>query len=177
MSRAPCLILAGAAVAGSVVSLVAPLPTFLVWNASASAPRGLYRIADAGALDVPDLVVVAPPETIASFLHEGGYLAYGTPILKRVAALSGQTVCRLDRSVSVDGVALGAALPSDRLGRPLPVWQGCWRVGPGEIFLMNFDVRDSLDGRYFGPIPRDAVVGRAVPLYTDEDGDGRFAWQ
>lgn len=177
MSRAPCLILAGAAVAGSVASLVAPLPTLLVWNASASAPRGLYRIADTSALGVPDLVVVAPPETIASFTHEGGYLPLGTPMFKRVAALTGQMVCRFNGSVAVDGVALGDALRRDRLGRPLPVWQGCRRVGSGEIFLMNFEVRDSLDGRYFGLIPRDAVIGRAIPLYTDEDGDGRFVWQ
>ncbi len=39
---------------------------------------------------------------------------------------------------------------------------------------MNWQVRDCLDGRYFGPLPASAVIGRAIPLYTDEDGDGRF---
>ena len=42
---------------------------------------------------------------------------------------------------------------------------------------MNADVRDSLDGRYFGPIPVSAVIGRATPIYTDEAGDGRFVWR
>jgi len=41
---------------------------------------------------------------------------------------------------------------------------------------MNWDVPDSLDGRYFGPIPTSSVIGRALPLWTDEDGDGRFVW-
>ena len=42
---------------------------------------------------------------------------------------------------------------------------------------LNWQVRDSLDGRYFGPLPATAVIGRATPLYTDEDGDGRFVWR
>ena len=65
---------------------------------------------------------------------------------------------------------------SDR-GNPLPVWRGCRVVAEGELFLMNGQVRDSLDGRYFGPLPASAVIGRAIPLYTDEDGDGRFVWR
>jgi type IV secretory pathway protease TraF len=38
-----------------------------------------------------------------------------------------------------------------------------------EVFLMNWDEPASLDGRYFGPIPLHAVVGRAVPLWTFEE--------
>ena len=47
----------------------------------------------------------------------------------------------------------------------------------GEIFLMNPTVPDSLDGRYFGPLPVTSIVARAVPLWTDETGDGRFVWR
>lgn len=43
--------------------------------------------------------------------------------------------------------------------------------------LMNPDVGDSLDGRYFGPFPASAVIGHAIPLFTDEDGEGRFVWR
>ena len=42
---------------------------------------------------------------------------------------------------------------------------------------MNWEVRDSLDGRYFGPLPAASIIGRAQPLYTDDDGDGRFEWR
>jgi type IV secretory pathway protease TraF len=42
---------------------------------------------------------------------------------------------------------------------------------------MNPTVPDSLDGRYFGPLPVASIVARATPLYTDEDGDGRFVWR
>ena len=117
------------------------------------------------------------PEPLAAFLAERGYLACGVPLLKRVAALPGQTVCRVEGAVTVDGIAMGEALARDRFGRPLPVWQGCRIVAPDELFLMNFDIGDSLDGRYFGPLARSAVIGRATPLYTEEDDDGRFVWR
>ncbi len=149
----------------------------LIWNASASTPIGLYSIQPAGHLEVTDLVAVNAPEPLAGFLADGGYLPRGVPLMKRVVALPGQEVCRIGRDIMVDSVAIGSALERDRLGRSLPVWQGCRRIADGELFLMNWQVRDSLDGRYFGPLPASTVIGRAVPVWTDEDGDGRFEWR
>ena len=34
---------------------------------------------------------------------------------------------------------------------------------------MNWDEPDSLDGRYFGPTPRSALLGRARPLWTGDE--------
>ena len=42
---------------------------------------------------------------------------------------------------------------------------------------MNWQSADSLDSRYFGPLPVSSIVGQAMPLWTDEDGDGHFEWQ
>lgn len=81
--------------------------------------------------------------------------------MKRIAALPGQTVCRIGRNVSVDTIAMGEALARDRRGRELPVWQGCRTLGAGEIFLMNWDVQDSLDGRY-SSAPRQASRGASA---------------
>jgi len=97
--------------------------------------------------------------------------------MKRIAALPGQTVCRIGRNVTVDTIAMGEALARDRRGRELPVWQGCRTLGASEIFLMNWDVQDSLDGRYFGPLPKSSIIGHALPLWTDEGGDGRYQWR
>ncbi|WP_407808323.1 S26 family signal peptidase, partial [Staphylococcus aureus] len=84
---------------------------------------------------------------------DGGYLPRGVPLLKRVAGLPGQRVCRSGRTITVDGRAIGDALDRDRRGRELPTWQGCRVIADDELFLMNWQVRDSLDGRYFGPLP------------------------
>ena len=149
----------------------------LIWNASASTPVGLYAITRSPRLEVTDLVAVNAPEPLASFLAERGYLPRGVPLMKRVAALPGQQVCRTGTHVTIDGIAMGDALARDRLGRDLPIWQGCRRIAGNEIFLMNWSVEDSLDGRYFGPVSASSIIGRATPLYTDEDGDGRFEWR
>ena len=160
-----------------LTTALAPMPIKLIWNASASAPIGLYKVEAGGLFAVTDLVAVDAPEPLATFLAERRYLPRGAPLLKCVVAVSRQTVCRTGLVISVDGITVGAALERDRAGRDLPVWQGCKRIGPSEVFLMNPQVRDSLDGRYFGLTSTDRIIGRAVPLWTDRDGDGRFQWR
>lgn len=166
--------LAVLAVGGSAFSHPAP---WLIWNATASTPTGLYALRPVGSLRTLELVAVRPPEPIASYLADGGFLPKGVPLLKHVMAMPGQTVCRSDDAVTVDHVEVGAAQTLDHLGRPLPNWSGCRTLHPGEVFLMNPTAPDSLDGRYFGPLPVTSIVARAVPLWTDEAGDGRFVWR
>jgi conjugative transfer signal peptidase TraF len=145
-----------------------PAPS-LVWNASESVPIGLYRVKPAGKLTVADLVVAMPPEPLATFFSEGGYLPRGVPLIKRVLALPEQTVCRKGLAISVDGIEMGLARERDSRGRPLPDWQDCRVIAKGDVFLMNWDEPASLDGRYFGPIAASSIVGRADPLWRFEE--------
>ena len=177
MSRRHILAVSMLAVGTLVATAVADLPTRLIWNATASAPIGLYTVAPADALEIPELVAIMPHEPLERFMVERGYIGRGVPLLKHIAALPGQEVCRTGSAVAVDAVPFGDALDRDRRGRPLPVWQGCRRIANGDIFLMNPSVPDSLDGRYFGPLPARDLIGKATPLYTDEAGDGRFVWR
>ncbi|RAI01452.1 S26 family signal peptidase [Acuticoccus sediminis] len=177
MTRFGYVMLTYFAAIGVAAAAVVPTSTRLVWNVSASAPIGLYRIDPAERLEVPDLVAVMPPDPLEGFMVERGYIGRDVPILKRVLGLPGQRICRIGRTITVDGIAMGKALDHDRLDRPLPVWSGCRVVADDELFLMNWQVPDSLDGRYFGPLPATTVIGRAIPLYTDEDGNGRFVWR
>lgn len=148
-----------AALGFGVLAVVSPGPKF-IWNASASVPVGLYVLHPVGKLRVGDLLAIKPPTPLAAFLGQRHYLPLGVPMLKHVAALSRQTVCRNGRNVTVDGKAVAVALDRDRLGRPLPVWNGCRIIAPGAVFLLNARW-DSLDGRYFGPLPMTSVMGRA----------------
>ncbi|QHC34729.1 S26 family signal peptidase [Komagataeibacter xylinus] len=161
---------------GVAVASIVHVPVKLLWNASASTPLGLYDLRAQNGLTAGDLVAVRPPKPLADFMVGRGYIGRNVPLLKSVAALPGQQVCRVGRTVTVDGVKLGDAQDRDRRGRVLPIWQGCRRIAPDQIFLMNSSIRDSLDGRYFGPLPRATVIGRATPLYTDAHGDGHFVW-
>jgi conjugative transfer signal peptidase TraF len=158
-----------AAAAMLLSTIAAKPPTHYIWNISESVPISLYQIQPTGRLFVTELVAVEPPEALATFLADGQFLPSGIPMLKRVLALPGQTVCRDQLTVTVDETEMGAAREHDSRGRPLPVWQGYRVVADGEVFLMNWQSADSLDGRYFGALPASAIIGKAEPLWTREE--------
>jgi conjugative transfer signal peptidase TraF len=155
----------GAAMLVAFGSWIHPAPQ-LIWNASASVPIGLYAVDPPRAPKVADLVVVTPPAPLAQFLASRGYLPTGVPMLKHIGAVGGHTVCRYGSAVRIDGQLVGKALAKDRLGRPLPPWQGCLKLSAGQVFLLNEGVRDSFDGRYFGVISIGQILGRARPIWT-----------
>ena len=169
MTRIGWMVITGfAALVAATTILFRPAPK-LVWNASASVPIGLYAINPIDGIQSGDLVLVLPPEAVARYLDQRGYLPLGVPILKHVLALPGQSVCRVERTIIVDGVAVGDALDRDHQGRGLPAWQGCRIIAHDEVFLMNGRSAFSFDGRYFGPLPASTIVGRAAPLWIKKD--------
>lgn len=137
----------------------------LVYNPSDSAPRGFYAV-KAAAVQSGDWIVTRLPADVTRFAAERAYLPAGVPLLKRVAAISGDHVCVRDARVWINGVARAAVLSVDRQGRPLQAWRGCRALATGELFLLSTARPASFDSRYFGPILRQAVHGRANPLWT-----------
>jgi signal peptidase I len=119
-----------------------------------------------------DIVVFQPPE---------GFEQGGVPFIKRVIGLPGETV-RLENGAvfvtPVDGVEVrltedyvvtgsdgrpAATLPRDAEGTDR------WVVGAGEYFVMGDNRPESQDSRFFGPIERDLIVGRALVRYFPLD--------
>lgn len=156
------------------LAVLDPRPRIL-WNASASAPIGLYRVDGNATPAVGDLVVLTPPKTIARFIAERRYLPGGGPLLKQVAAFPGQHVCRTGAIISVDSIPVAVARAHDRIGRMMPVWDGCQRISVDELFLLN-PAADSLDGRYFGPVSASGVVGVAYPVLTRSSPGKPLRW-
>ncbi len=139
---------------------------FFVWNQSESVPAGLYVLRPSIMPTLGNLAAVQLPSDLSNWAIERGYLGADTLLLKRVAATSGMSVCRDGLSVSVNNTVVAVAPETDRNGRPLPSWTGCITLGPDEVFLLNADVDDSLDGRYFGTVNASQIIGQAVPLWT-----------
>ena len=169
MKRArPSLFIGSAGLALLAISAIISANPILVWNASASVPIGFYAVQPLDTPKVGDLVVLEPPFPLGDWLLEHGYLGADVPLIKHVAAHPGQSVCRTGVTGSIDGVTVATAKERDRFDRSLPVWQGCHRLTQDQIFFLNPDTEASLDGRYFGPLPRDTIIGRAVPIWTRE---------
>ena len=138
----------------------------LVWNVSASVPVGLYRIVHDAAPRRGELVALRPSPALARYMAARRYVEAGALLVKPIAAVAGQRVCRAGLTVTIDGASVATALVADSKQRPLPTWTGCHRLRPGTLFPLAPAVQASFDGRYFGPVATSRVVGRAVPLWT-----------
>ena len=166
--RRPILIAGGIGLAmiGLAATLdfvIQPAPR-MVWNASASAPTGLWRIRPGAAIRTGDMVLARTPESVRQLAAQSHYLPANVPLLKRVAAMGGDEVCALGQEIFVNGRWIGERRGFDRQGRPLPWWSGCERLRGGRLFLL-MNVPDSFDGRYFGPVDDTAIIGKATPLW------------
>ena len=155
-------------------AFVSPLPR-LTYNPSDSVAVGWYRIepfdprtaSRPRPLSVDSIVLMPLPDRAAMLAAQRGYLPTRVPLLKRVGAVAPQHVCIVAGQVRIDGVPVAAALPADRLGRPLPSLQLCRRLQPGELFLLSATNPASFDSRYFGPVSAFAVIGVAHPIWLE----------
>lgn len=166
--RRPLIVAAGLGLAmlGLAAALdfaIRPAPR-LVWNASASAPIGFWRIHPDARFRTGDMVLATTPASVRQLAAQRHYLPANVPLLKRVAARDGDEVCALGQEIFVNGRWIGERRVVDRQGRPLPWWSGCEHLRDGRVFLL-MDAADSFDGRYFGPVDEDAIIGKAVPLW------------
>jgi len=156
-------VLAGLSMIGGA-ALRGTLPK-LIWNASASAPLGLYALST----DQPrrgDFALIRPPTDVRDLAAERGYLPANVPMVKRIAAAEGDRVCAAGNKILIDQIAVATRLTRDHKLRPLPAWSGCRRLGSNDVFLLMAHIPDSFDGRYFGVTPRTSLIGKLVPLWT-----------
>jgi len=104
-----------------------------------------------------DIVVFNPP---AGFPD-----ANGTPFIKRVIGVGGDTVQIRDDGLYVDGTKLDE--PYVFAGNQTLVTgdQSSWVIPQGELFLMGDHRESSADSRIFGPVQESAVIGRAWLRY------------
>jgi type IV secretory pathway protease TraF len=120
--------------------------------------KGLYvRIDDAHDLKRGEIVALPMPTAAKEYLV--GKLGYpaDTLLIKRVAALPGDIVCRQADTLSVAGKTLQAKA-RDMHDNVLPNWQGCHKLSNERIFIQG-DHLGSYDSRYFGPVSRHALSG------------------
>jgi len=158
-------ILIGSGCAVFLATIALPPAPRLLWNASASAPIGLYVVKPGVMAQVDDMVVARPPANAARLAATRHYLPQGVPLVKRVAGGPGEQVCASGSSISIDGRLVAVRRASDAQGRPMPRWTGCRWLHDGQYFLLMADVPDSFDGRYFGVTSGADIIGTAMLLW------------
>ncbi len=134
----------------------------VIYNPSQSVPSGFY-LRSSESPRRGDFVTVAALEVAPEYAALRGYADPTDRFLKRVAATAGQLVCAENEIISIDGEDVATRIERDAEGRMLPRWDGCRRLGDGELFLLG-DTDDSFDGRYWGPVAIDLIEGVWAPI-------------
>ncbi|MEM9617948.1 MAG: S26 family signal peptidase [Pseudomonadota bacterium] len=139
----------------------------LIWNHTASAPTGLYWLSDEP-FTHGRWVVVSSKSDSAQWAEARGHVGKDWPLLKQVAGMPGDEVCRTGHEIRINNQSVAIAKAVDSSVRMLPVWEGCSVLQSDEVFLLTAHPA-SLDGRYFGPIRQSDLDGTAIPLMTSQD--------
>ena len=156
VASAGCIFLAG-------TLILKPRP-LLVWNVSASAPPGLYRLYPGILPAVGGRAASTLPRRMRKLAAERKYLPPNVPLVKWVAAAGGDRVCARHSAVFVNSRLAAVRKKVDPRGRVLPGWSGCVTLRHNEYFLLG-DNPWSFDGRYFGVTPASDIIGRAEFLW------------
>lgn len=135
----------------------------VIWNRSASAPGGLFWLSDEP-ITKGQWVLLSARSMPAQWAASRGYVGAGWPLLKQVAGLPGDRICRHGVAVFVNDRQVAAARLVDTDGRGLPAWEGCRTLRAGDVFLLS-PHPSSLDGRYFGAVKRTEIEGVARPIF------------
>ena len=144
------------------VASVSDLPTKLVYNSSASAPIGFYWI-DQVSVSRGDTVLIRLPKHVRELVESRQYLPPSVPLIKRVMGIEGDKICLRGQEILINNVTIAVAQNEDDQGQKLPIWSGCTILAPDYFFLLQNHPK-SFDGRYFGPIDRTLIIGRARKL-------------
>jgi signal peptidase I len=111
-----------------------------------------------------DVVVIEPPDADSRHATESDVV--GAVLLKRVVAVEGDLVEVRDGHVRIDGrAATEHALSLDYGGGPD---LGPVRVPTGKVLLLGDNRGNSRDGRTFGFVNREQILGRAFAVVARE---------
>lgn len=158
-------VLGGLGIGVLMGTIILPPRPLLVWNASSSAPVGLYGVSAPEQLKTGDMVIANLPIFVRALAASRHYLPRDVPLVKRVAAVAGDEVCALGRDIFINGKWVAARREFDAAGRPMPSWLGCHILRDGAVFLLMADQSASFDGRYFGITARGEIIGKAHLLW------------
>lgn len=163
----------------TAMEIVHPPSPKLLYNPSQSAPVGYYKIQKSPSFEHGDYVAAYAPDWARELAETRGYLPKDYPLIKKIWAAEGDQICGDGRQVSGPNGSVVARLLQDRLGRDLPMFEGCIVLAKHEYFLIsideNYGAAYGFDSRYFGPVKREQILGGAQYLGEDIFGNAKLS--
>ena len=125
--------------------------TYVKLNVSPSVAYGFYRVHS-----------VTTPVTVGTLVIVRMPVGLSVPLLKPVAAVAGEWVCREGEMLVIHGENYGRIYEASD-DRWLPSL--CFQIPSDHVFLASHTPK-SLDSRYYGPVAIDQITATATPLWT-----------
>lgn len=129
----------------------------LLYNRTASLPSGFYLYTSRSSVRRGDIVALVLPPAARPYAQLRGESS-DLLLIKRVLAIRGDWVCTLHGELRINGIRIGPIASVDSMGRPLPRWSAARLLRDDELLVGSSQPR-SFDGRYFGPIHPNQVLG------------------
>ena len=150
------------------ISLFVKFPVKVIYNPSTSAPKGTYLIVNS-TIQKGDYVLSNIPEQARILAEKRRYLPENIPILKPMVAGPWDHICIKNGRLFINGKSIAMLLKQDSKGRKLVPWTGCRVLYENELFLLSTYTHLSYDSRYFGPVTRKLIIGKAIPLWVSDN--------
>jgi len=136
----------------------------LVYNASKSMSRGVYVVIPAKKIQRNDIVVFYPPFTTQQFLSMQHWGPGNHLLMKHVLGLPGDWVCKRKNTLWINQNKVANVLVFYATNKKIPQVDFCGYLTVDQYLLLSTNSERSFDGRYFGPVQRQNIKGKAVLL-------------
>lgn len=160
-------ILAGSVAVGCFAFFTAAYALGYHVNITKSYPLGIYQKVMTSEYQRGDLVIFCPPkrEVFAYALQQGWLVPGSCPsatisMMKKIAGIEGDTIL-IDKFVYINGIKQPNSLVQN-----IPYKARSAQLQKNEVLLLSDYSSMSFDGRYFGAITKNHILGKVTPVYT-----------
>lgn len=138
----------------------------LTYQVTASMPKGFYFIRPSKHYRRRDIVLFKPPENFLNFLLQKKWLPKHGLMLKYAVGIPGDYVCQDAKWIYINSHKFAPIYQEYKPGKKLPNTNFCGELKKHQFLLMSTKLKNSFDGRYFGPVNDDRIIGRAKFLFN-----------
>ena len=147
-----------------IVSILKSRGYWITYQVTPSMPKGFYFVRPVKQLQSGNIAVFSPPSAILKLMLKHHWIPDDGLMMKYVFAVPGDNVCLREHQVWINGRVMAKIFQDYEPGKSLPHAHFCGQLAKGQYLLMSTQVAHSFDGRYFGPIDEQNIVGKAEKL-------------
>ncbi len=147
-----------------MVNLLKNTGYHLTFSVTKSMPRGLYLVIPAKKIVRYDIVEFIPPSAALDFIREKLWVPQSGTIIKYVFAIADDHVCIRNQAIFINSQKIGTVYKTYAPNKLLPQTKICGKLKENQYLLLSTESERSFDGRYFGLVSSQNILGRAIPI-------------